>query len=573
MSALRLGLTALLAASGLAAPALAQDSAAARAEAFAQLPYWPGYWVSELQAGTMIGGHNPALLEAQENGQPAPDFMRLNGASAPWTAEGLATRAAVRAQSRGRKADGWGFPMMMNAATPLQITITPEEVIVVNAYDEVRHIYTDGRPMPSPDDLWPTTYGMSIGRWEGDTLVVETRAVATPSDFFHGAPPFSEEAVYVERMTLEGDRLVSRMTITDPATLSEPWNVEVAFVRDPAFDRMIQIDWENDRTGFDGEFNTIVMPTPESELELPAIPGVLAAGARWEQAWSGPMTADGMSTSAEGHLLFAQEQSNAIWRLTPDGQAFVAWPYVLGAGAVSVAPDGTVFAIERGCTDPGLASLGCDRPSRVLTLGDTRTVIASAFADGSTLGRLNDVHADGRGGAWVTQGGLHHVAADGTVTTIYTPDASGGGPAFTNGVVTSPDGRTLYVTDVRRIVAFDVAADGGTSNQRVFATLDADTQGFGGDGLEVDGEGRLYVTGDAGIYVFAPSGERLGIIPLPRRAITLAFAGPQRDTLYVGAMGATTPEGSDWTTPEGVRNVAMTVYRLPMLARGIGTPP
>lgn len=300
----------------------------------------------------------------------------------------------------------------------------------------------------------------------------------------------------------------------------------------------------------------------EVAADVPAIAGVVSGDAAWETVWTGPMTADGMSTAPDGSILFAQEQSNAVWRLWPDGQTFVAWPYVLGAGAVTVDGEGRVFAVERGCTDPGLNALTCSQPSRVVELGDTRRTIAETFADGSSLGRLNDLHTDGRGGAWVTQGELYHVAADGTVT--LTADVA----AFANGVVTSPDGRTLYVTDRTQIIALDVAEDGSTGNQRVFATLSRDTQGFGGDGMEVDGEGRLYVTGDAGVYVFAPDGTELGVIPAPRRTITLAFGGPERDVLYVGAMGASDPTGAAWAPPEGVRNVAMTIYKLDMLARG-----
>ncbi|HTM96529.1 MAG TPA: hypothetical protein VL100_12035, partial [Croceibacterium sp.] len=75
-------------------------------------------------------------------------------------------------------------------------------------------------------------------------------------------------------------------------------------------------------------------------------------------------------------------------------------------------------------------------------------------------------------------------------------------------------------------------------------------------------------TGDAGIYVFDAAGKELGVIPVPRRAITLALAGADRKTLYVGAMGGVTPAGADWTTPEGVRNVAMTIYRVPVLTAG-----
>jgi gluconolactonase len=68
--------------------------------------------------------------------------------------------------------------------------------------------------------------------------------------------------------------------------------------------------------------------------------------------------------------------------------------------------------------------------------------------------------------------------------------------------------------------------------------------------------------------VFDKGGRQLGIIPVPRRAITVAFSGPGKQTLYVGAMGAVGPDGKAWTTPEGVRNVAMTIYRAQTLAAG-----
>jgi gluconolactonase len=307
-------------------------------------------------------------------------------------------------------------------------------------------------------------------------------------------------------------------------------------------------------------------PLPgETAAQIAPIEGVIAAGAQWEVAWSGPMTADGMSGDSDGALLFAQEQSNSIRKLWPDGKEWVHTPYIHGAGAISFDSVGRLFAVERTCTDPGLRlPAPCTEATRVVQLAPERKVPASAFADGRPLGRLNDLAADGHGGAYVTQTGVYHVAADGTVSVV----AEGGG-LFTNGLVLSPDAKTLYVTNRGTIVAFDVGEGGATSNRRDFATLGSEPQGgFGGDGLAVDSDGRLYVTADAGIYVFDSSGGELGIIPVPRRAITVAFAGPDRRTLYVGAMGAVTPDGIAWTTPEGVRNVAMTVYRVPMLARG-----
>lgn len=300
----------------------------------------------------------------------------------------------------------------------------------------------------------------------------------------------------------------------------------------------------------------------EKAADIAAIPGVVSAGAAWEAVWAGPMAADGMSTATDGNLLFAQEQSNAIWKLWPDGRSFAEVPYVLGAGAVSVDAEGRMLAVERGCTDPGLNAMECNKRSAVVQFLPERRVIAESFADGSSLGRLNDLHADGRGGAWFTQAELYHVDASGVVTLVADVDG------FTNGVVSSPDGRTLYVTNRMEIIAFDLDANLQASNRRTFATL-ADTAGFGGDGMEVDAAGRLYVTGDAGIYVFSASGTQLGVIPVPRRAITLSFAGPDRRSLYVGALGAVTPAGEAWAVPEGVRNIAMTIYRVEMDAAGL----
>ncbi len=258
-------LAAAIAAVGLAVanPAVAQEQAASalspaeRAEAFAALPYWPGFWVSEQYADTTIGGFAGARAAGS-----AP-LQRLNGFDAPWNEEGK-RRQAEAAQTRpGRKAMGWGYPMMMDAATPLQFMITPEETMIVNAYGEVRHIYTDGRPMPPAEDMWPTVWGTSIGHWEGETLVIETVQVQMPYTYFHGAPTFSEEARYLERIHLDGDRLVVEFTVEDPLTLTRPWQATITQVREEAFDRMVQMDFSNDRTGSEDGVNTIEPPKEE----------------------------------------------------------------------------------------------------------------------------------------------------------------------------------------------------------------------------------------------------------------------------------------------------------------------
>jgi gluconolactonase len=49
----------------------------------------------------------------------------------------------------------------------------------------------------------------------------------------------------------------------------------------------------------------------------------------------------------------------------------------------------------------------------------------------------------------------------------------------------------------------------------------------------------------------------------------VAFAGPDRKTLYAGTLGAVTPDGENWVTPQGVRNIAATIYRVGTLAAGV----
>jgi gluconolactonase len=309
-----------------------------------------------------------------------------------------------------------------------------------------------------------------------------------------------------------------------------------------------------------GPVNAQALLAGEKEAVVAAIPGVIAAGAKWELIWADFETADGIVGTPDGGVLFAQEQTDTIRKLDVNGREFVYARDTHGAGSVSLDAQGRLFAVQRTCTDTARAfSAACQELTMVAMLAPERRMLANSFPDGKTLGRVNDLIADGKGGAYFTSGGAYHVSAEGVVRTVADQDIR------SNGIMLSQDGRILYVTNNTEVLAFDVQADGSTSNRRVFGALAGDS---GGDGMAIDSVGRLYVTGNAGVHVLSPEGKHLGLIPTPRRAITVAFSGPDKKTLYVPQLGAVGPDGKPWTTPEGIRNTAMSIYKIQMLAEG-----
>jgi hypothetical protein len=87
-----------------------------------------------------------------------------------------------------------------------------------------RIIDTDGRALPVPEEVTPTYYGYSTGRWEGDTFVVESTAYTERFWFTNGGLPHTESLRLTERFTRpDHDTLRYEVTVDDPATYSRPW--------------------------------------------------------------------------------------------------------------------------------------------------------------------------------------------------------------------------------------------------------------------------------------------------------------------------------------------------------------
>jgi hypothetical protein len=115
-----------------------------------------------------------------------------------------------------------GMPRIMTQPYPMEFLLTPGKVtIVIEAYTQVRHIYTDGRALPEDPDL--EFHGTSVGRWEGDTLIVETIGFSPLTEIARGIP-HSGRMKIVERFRLKGpDTMVIETTITDPDVLAAPF--------------------------------------------------------------------------------------------------------------------------------------------------------------------------------------------------------------------------------------------------------------------------------------------------------------------------------------------------------------
>lgn len=206
-------------------------------DAAGPLPDWSGIWMSD------------DWPQGNPGGAGASRSLPLHS-HPPYTAEFEARLQAMQAAAgpfRGGKSCVWYFPGVMGSPWAFEVLITPAETAISFEDDEIRHILTDGRSHPAPNDRWPTPWGDSVGHWEGGTLVVDTVSVATDPGPF--SPKLSDSVRYEERIRMVGkDRLEDRMTITDPAALMHPWTVTLSYTHVKNQDRIVNGDCtQNDR--------------------------------------------------------------------------------------------------------------------------------------------------------------------------------------------------------------------------------------------------------------------------------------------------------------------------------------
>jgi len=153
-----------------------------------------------------------------------------------------------------------GMPTMMTMPYSLEFLMTPGKIVVnQEALMMVRRIFTDGRQLPSLDEVDPNFFGYSVGHWEGDTLVVET--IGTKPGQRLGTPGItnSDQLKITEHIYLDAtnkDLMHLDFTYEDPNVLAQPWHQNHTFRRDRTWDILEYVCSENNRHPLDANGQT-----------------------------------------------------------------------------------------------------------------------------------------------------------------------------------------------------------------------------------------------------------------------------------------------------------------------------
>lgn len=194
-----------------------------------------GVWSMPTKANFERHSLNDKRLNIQDKSLPGE--MRAQSYPPPMTASGKAKFEASEPSYGPRSVppglgndlvstcEPLGYPRDLWEANlrPFEFVQVSDRVLQHMQYHDVwRTIWTDGRALPKdPDPAW---YGYSIGKWEGDTFVVDSTGYDDRTWLDHFGDPHSDQMMLVERYKrLDADTLQLDMTLTDPKTYTAPW--------------------------------------------------------------------------------------------------------------------------------------------------------------------------------------------------------------------------------------------------------------------------------------------------------------------------------------------------------------
>ena len=289
-----------------------------------------------------------------------------------------------------------------------------------------------------------------------------------------------------------------------------------------------------------GAANPAYVP-PAWDTYSPNIPGVVTGGTTVELITDQLNGTEGPVALPDGTLLFTEGGARRLSRFDKDGKRSTFLENIQ-SGGLGFDAKGQLIANDNTQGKQGIYI--------VYPKGAEKTLV-----DRKTTGfdQSNDIVVDKKGGVYFTQpeqANVGYIFPDGKGMKIVADNVT-----RPNGITMSPDEKILYVNDSRGeyLLAYDVQPDGSVTNRRNFTRYaQVNTSAAGGDvgpglrykftscadGLAVDKDGRVYNAGCNGIQVYSPQGRHLGTIPTARQIQNLAFAGPDKKTLYLVGRGA-----------------------------------
>jgi uncharacterized protein len=263
---------------------------------------------------------------------------------------------------------------------------------------------------------------------------------------------------------------------------------------------------------------------------IPRRPGLAAPGATLEKLADGFAFTEGSTSDREGNVYFTDQPNNRIMKWGVDGKLSTFMQPAGRANGMYFDARGNLLACADEKTE--LWSIARDGSHKVL---------AHAF-EGKPLNGPNDVWARPDGALYFTDPfykrdwwsyaarpqdseQVYFLSADRKTLKRVTTDL-----VKPNGIVGTPDGRTLFVSDIGagKTYAFDVQPDGSLANRRLRCEL-------GSDGMTLDADGNLYLTGK-GVSVFDREGKKIEQIDVPEAwTANVSFGGRDHQTLFITA--------------------------------------
>lgn len=252
---------------------------------------------------------------------------------------------------------------------------------------------------------------------------------------------------------------------------------------------------------------------------------LIADGAEVKQLAAGFVFTEGPAWDGRDRVYFSDVRGNTIYIYQPDGQVEAFLENSEKANGLYFDSKGNLIVCQGG----GRKLLSIDAEGEVTVLADNY--------EGKKLNSPNDLWIDPAGGIYFTDpryGRRDDLEQDGEHV-YYLPL---GGKELVrviddmiqpNGIVGTPDGKTLYVTDpgMDLTYVYKINPDGTLTDKKFFAPE-------GSDGMTIDSDGNIYLTTDT-VTIYNSKGHLIETIEVPERPSNVTFTGKDKDTLFITA--------------------------------------